>query len=448
MSARPRRILQVSPRDVGGGAEKVALELHHAYIAAGLDAHLAVGTRSGDDPGVIELPRPAQSAWTRRLLAYADGLANGQSTPSGARWALDRGLRTLADPRHMSRVQKGLEDFDHPGTATIPSLVTPAPDLIHLHNLHGDYFDIRALPALSAARPTILTMHDVWTLTGHCAYPLTCERWRVGCGQCPDLTLPVAIRRDASAQNCRIKRIALSTSSSLRVATPSRWLTRMVEESGLSDKLAETRTIPNGVDTDVFSPGDKAKARQALGLPQDATIVLFAANAAKSSPFKGFETLAEALSGVVRAQTADGVVMVALGEQAPEGVIGGVPVHFVPFARDPQTVARYYRAADLYVHPALAESFGLAIAEAMACGLAVVASDVGGIPEVVRDHETGLLFPVGDAAGLSRAVIALLGDRELRATMGLAGRDRATRELDFARQADAYLSWYEDILGS
>ena len=146
--------------------------------------------------------------------------------------------------------------------------------MLHLHNLHGGYFDIRALPELTAQLPTILTMHDVWPLTGHCAYPLTCERWRVGCGECPDLALPIPIRRDASAENCRIKREALSAGGRLRVATPSRWLMRLVEESGLADSLAETRVIPNGVDTSVFRPGDRREARAKLGLPQDATIVL------------------------------------------------------------------------------------------------------------------------------------------------------------------------------
>jgi glycosyltransferase involved in cell wall biosynthesis len=285
-------------------------------------------------------------------------------------------------------------------------------------------------------------MHDVWPLTGHCAYPLTCEHWRVGCGDCPDLALPIPIRRDASAENCRIKRQALGAGKRLRVATPSHWLMRLVEESGLADSLAETRVVPNGVDTEVFSPGDQREARSKLGLPLDATIVLFSARSAKSSPFKGFETLEAALPLIARTEVVSNLLLVSLGEDASDSSVEGVPIHFVNFADDPATVARYYQAADLYLHPARAESFGLAVLEAMACGVPVVASDVGGIPEIIADGESGLLVPSEDAAALAAATAALLGDSGRRSRMVAAGLSRARNEFSHERQVQGYLDWY------
>jgi len=445
MSPGPH-ILQVSPREIGGGAEKVALDLHRAYLNRGIDSWLAVGDATCETDNVLSIPPTGtRSQWTRALLDAANSLSIERDAPHDHRWLLDRALRTVADPSHMSRVQRGLEDFDHPATALLPTLTATPPDVLHLHNLHGEYFDIRALPDLTADTPTILTMHDVWPLTGHCAYPLSCERWRVGCGDCPDLTLPIPIRRDASAENCRTKREALSAGKRLRVATPSRWLMRLVEASGLADALAETRVIPNGVDTGVFHPGGRAKARAALDLPDEATIVLFAARSAKSSPFKGFETLEAALPLIARSSGVADLLLVALGEDAPDASIQGVPIRFVPFAKSPETVAEHYRAADLYLHPARAESFGLAVAEAMACGVPVVASDVGGIPEIVTDGETGLLVPVDDARTLAAAAVALLADDELRERMAEAGALRIARRLSFERQIKNYLDWYAQI---
>ena len=121
-------------------------------------------------------------------------------------------------------------------------------------------------------------------------------------------------------------------------------------------------------------------------------------------------------------------------------------MRFVPFAEDPATVARYYRAADLYLHPAHAENFPLAILEAMACGVPVVASDAGGIPEIVVEGETGRLFANGDAEALAAAATALLGDSDSRGRMAQAGRERILREFTLDRQVDGYVSWYGEIL--
>ena len=60
-------------------------------------------------------------------------------------------------------------------------------DILHLHNLHGDYFDLGALLQVGEKVPTVQTLHDCWQFTGHCAHPGNCERWKSGCGQCPHL---------------------------------------------------------------------------------------------------------------------------------------------------------------------------------------------------------------------------------------------------------------------
>jgi len=450
MTLDTKTILQVSPSDIGGGAEKVAADLHRAYQTRGYDSWLAVGTLHGESPRTVRIPNSESfSAWRRGLSAAADSM-HAPLDSHGARWVADRALRFAAAPAHMIGVQRGFEDFDFPGTKRLLDLTPSRADVLHLHNLHGGYFDIREVPALTRTVPTIMTMHDVWPLTGHCAYPLECERWLHGCGGCPDLDLPLPIRRDASARNARVKRAAFGDGS-LRVATPSRWLMDLVERSGLAAHLAETRVIPNGVDTEVFSPGDRHAARAALGLPLDATIVLFSARSVTSSPFKGFDTLTRALPLIAQGTEDAGLLLVALGDDAPrtDTVAGGdgPPIRIVPFAEDPAVVANHYRAADLYLHPARAESFGLAVLEAMACGTPVVASDAGGLPEVVRHGETGLIVPRDDPAALAAAVTSLLADAETRDRMSAAGVARALELFTLDAQVDAYLEWYGELLG-
>jgi glycosyltransferase involved in cell wall biosynthesis len=109
-------------------------------------------------------------------------------------------------------------------------------------------------------------------------------------------------------------------------------------------------------------------------------------------------------------------------------------------------VAALYRRADVLVHPARWEGFGLAMLEAMLAGKPVVAAQAGSAPELVEDGHTGLLVPVDDPEALARAVDSLLADPARRELMGAAGRERARSEFSVARMADRTLSVYERVL--
>jgi glycosyltransferase involved in cell wall biosynthesis len=105
----------------------------------------------------------------------------------------------------------------------------------------------------------------------------------------------------------------------------------------------------------------------------------------------------------------------------------------------------YYKSADIYVQPSRYETFGIAILEAMACGKTVVASNVGGIPFLVIDGETGLLFENGNVRDLAEKILNLLNDKELREKMGKAGKKRA-EEFTWDKIAKQTVEVYKEIL--
>ncbi len=169
---------------------------------------------------------------------------------------LRRALDSVRTPAELLHRWQGREHFDYPGSTRLLDMPPTPPDLVHGHNLHGGYFDLRTLATLSRKVPVALTLHDEWLLTGHCAYTLGCDRWRTGCGSCPDLTIYPAIRRDATAANWAAKR-RIYADSRLAISAPSRWLLDRASASSLAEGATSMRVIPNGVDTSRFKPGDR-----------------------------------------------------------------------------------------------------------------------------------------------------------------------------------------------
>jgi len=464
MTEQPLHILQVSTADIGGGAERVAWSLFQSYRLRGHASWLAVGRKISNDSDVFLIPNgELQKSWSRLWLALSGYLASHNGSFRGA-WRLNDLVRGMAEPRRWLDQYRGIEDFHFPGTWHLLKLSPQVPKILHFHNLHGGYADLRVIPWLSQQQPVVLTLHDAWLLSGHCAHSLDCERWKAGCGQCPDLTISPAIRRDMTEYNWRRKR-ELYTKSHLYVVTPSRWLMEKVKQSMLAPAVLEARVIPNGVDLTVFRSADKQEIRAVLGLPQDTKVFVFAANGIRRNVYKDYSTMRAAISLVGKRLHAQKVLFIALGEDSLTERNGEAEIRFIPYQKSREAVARYYQAADVYLHAARADTFPNTVLEALACGTPVVATAVGGIPEQVKRleladgewrmtnlnrygmHEaTGILVPPGDAAGMAVGIERLLNDDSLRARMGENAAKDARERFDLQRQADSYLAWYKELL--
>ncbi|MBN2360544.1 MAG: glycosyltransferase [Deltaproteobacteria bacterium] len=408
MEKRPLRIAMVGSADVGGGAERVAQRLRDALIARGHDCRSFVGVRRGPASDATELDNRARR---RSLLGWS-------------MVALERAT--------------GLQYLYYPGTRDLIRALRGF-DVVHLHNLHGGYFELWRLPAICRGRAVVMTLHDCFWLTGHCAYPVDCPRWAHGCGLCPDLDRYPSIRRDSSRFN-RSSRRDLLRRSGILCHAPSRWMLEQWHLAGMAGR--EPVVIPQGMDLELFAPGDKKAARAERGLPQDGHIVIFSAQGGLSSPYKDGATVISALHRLLARRDRSPLHLVVLGgvDELPADLRGSIVAP--GFVVEEKTLVQYYRAADVLVHAARADNAPLVPVEAMACGLPVVATAVGGIPEVVIEGLTGFLVPAADAELLAARVAAVCDIAGLAERMGAEARRRAQSSHDLNAVVDAVLELY------
>ncbi|TKJ29736.1 D-inositol-3-phosphate glycosyltransferase [Blastococcus sp. CCUG 61487] len=212
---------------------------------------------------------------------------------------------------------------------------------------------------------------------------------------------------------------------------------------------ARTLVVPPGVDLDRFRPADRAAARRAVGMPEDAVVLLFVG---RIQPLKAPDVLLHAAARMLADDPAlrDRLRVHVVGAPSGSGLdapeqlqklagdlgIADVVTFFPP--QPPDRLAEHYRAADVTVVPSHNESFGLVALESQACGTPVVVAAVGGLPTAVRDGVSGVLVAGHDPADYAVAVRAVLARRELLA----AGARRHAARFSWDRTADALVEAY------
>jgi len=212
--------------------------------------------------------------------------------------------------------------------------------------------------------------------------------------------------------------------------------------------------ITNGVALDRFAPRDdggatRAAVRRELGIPYEAPLTTMVCRLYRP---RDFDTLLIAWRQVRETLPAARLLIVGDGPDRPrvESLVAGLWLgEHVTLAGMREDVPRLLAASDLLVHATAGwEGMGLSLLEAMAAGLPVVASRVGGVAEAVEDGETGLLVPPGSPAALAQALLRLLTDPATRAAMGARGRRRAIERFDLQRMLDATASLYAVVAGA
>lgn len=311
------------------------------------------------------------------------------------------------------------EWWNAPGTThadVLAAVERMGSDLVVVGNLHGVDLHPSLVHRLAERGPVAVVMHDLWWLTGRCAYPGGCDQWRRGCSEtCACAGAYPRAEPQERAGLWRAKREVLGHPN-VHVWANSRWTAGLAREAVGHERVAAIRL---GVDTSVFVPRDRAMCREELGLPQDAFIVMTSATTTDDVR-KGGGQLVEAMNRLAIGEA----LVVAAGEQRPHSTLAGLrcPVRYTGYVREAKRLAMLLSAADVFVGPSSEEAFGQVFVEAAACGTPSVGHDVGGVGEAIADGISGVLTKVSTAAGLAAAIGELAFDVERRQAMGRTAR--------------------------
>jgi glycosyltransferase involved in cell wall biosynthesis len=317
-------------------------------------------------------------------------------------------------------------------------------DVLHLHCIHGGFFNYLALPRLTATKHAVFTLHDIWPYTGHCSYSYDCDRWKVGCGHCPYPKNYPPIRRDRTALEWRLKNWAYDHSR-LVIVSPSSYQTKQAKQSMLN--RFPIHQIPHGIDTETYQPHDRQECRHLLGIPKQKNVLMFGATALNAVN-KGGDLLVQAVELLPKSLKEETVLLMfgEGGEGFQERV--GIETVNLGYVHQDRFKAIAYSAADLFVQPSRAESFSLVVQESMACGTPVVAFPVGGIVDLVRPGLTGYLAKLEDAEDLASGIKGLLEDQSLRNYMSQQCRRIAVDEYSLEVQVQRHVELYQQLCES
>lgn len=326
--------------------------------------------------------------------------------------------------RYKKETKKAMEWID-----------TKKPDILHLHNIHGDWLNIEVLFNYIRENkiPVVWTLHDCWAFTGRCSHfeMCGCKKWKTGCYECQNKrTYPITYFFDFSQKMWREKK-KLFSDLHINIVTPSKWLENYVKESFLGKYPISV--INNGINTDIYKRCAK-KSKYLDGCENKKIVLGVASSWSARKGFDDFLTLASRLRGDEYQ-----VVMVGLNNNQ----LSRLPSNIIGIARtnNQQELVELYSSADVFVNPTYQDNYPTTNLEAVSCGTLSVTYNTGGSPESIVDPQ--YVINQGDVVALQK-IIEKVCDQPIYTESFL--RKYAEQNFDKYKCYDKYIDLYNRIV--
>lgn len=414
------RVLFVTSQDSGGGAPRAIHRIYESlreHHAADADVYLRVIHKSFNDNHIIG-GKPIRNRWEQ-----------------GSFFARTR-FRKYFPRKPFVSDNPLLHSQALYASGLAREIESMKPDVILLGWLGNSTLSIREIGRLKP--PVVWRLSDMWVFSGAEHYT-SHHRFTDGYSRAsrPHNEEGPDINRETFRRKGRHWR------SSRHVISPSNWMGDLARASTLTRNWP-VHIVPNVIDTHVWQPVDRKEAREKLGLPVGAKVVLFGAGSGMKDHHKGGDLFLEAISAIAGIAAAEHssnrqvIIAAVFGEDREPFSIGAVRVVFLGRLND-ENLRTAYSAADLMAVPSRMDNFPSTAVEAQACSCPVVAFQTGGLPDIVDNGGSGLLVEPFDTNQMAQAAWSLLQDDSRARKMGHVARQRALDLWAPERVATAYL---------
>ncbi|MFC1659421.1 glycosyltransferase [Pseudomonadota bacterium] len=260
-------------------------------------------------------------------------------------------------------------------------------DVVHMHLIQNQMFNFNLLPLMTSLKPTVWTLHDPSSLTGHCIHPFECKEWKEGCKDCPSLQIPFNIDVDTTALNWEMKRIAIQNSQ-ITFIVSSKWMYNLVKQSPIF-KHCDVHIVPFGIDQNIFKSAETELAKQKLGISPDSTTIMFRAG---DNLFKGVDLLLETLPKLKSKNNKKITLIIVNSDKRFSGSLERkFNILKYGWINDDKKLAQLYQACDMFLMPSRAESFGMMAVEAMSVGKLIIAVKGTALSDTTKAPKIGVL---------------------------------------------------------
>ncbi len=252
------------------------------------------------------------------------------------------------------------------------------PDVIHLHNIHGYYINIKILFEFlkNSNKKVVWTLHDCWSFTGHCCYfdHSNCQKWKTNeCRHCQHKkSYPLSFFSNAHKNYLRKEKLfSLLASNQLIIATPSQWLKNLVEKSYL--KKYKISVVNNGIDTATFTY-TSSLLREKYAINNKKIVLCVASIWDERKGLKKVIEICKLLPANYQ------VVVIGLNKKQ----IKRMPANIIAISRTDNLLelVQWYSTADVFFNPTLEDNYPTVLLEAISCNLSILTSAVGGCLEI------------------------------------------------------------------